>query len=465
MFCSSGSSRLPNGSPYWIPTSRSAAASARMAARNGSDLRTRIRTTFGLRGARGGGTALSTSRNVLDGGRHAADEVGDVRRLDEHRVDAGPFERDHVVAGRCAEICDRELAGRDIGQQVEDPVEVVLVVLGVARREQEDLGIDPLERRLDRLVVVHVGDDLQAERAGPRVQLLQVFLVGVLLDDGQAGTGSCLVRGLGRRVDPEQDRQLARPDSRCRSTQSETLGALLLGCLCGRGVADERDDRDPVSLGDRLAEAPRPGHCADANPAGQVPIGCQTVLSSRKAAISHGLCAVGSARTTRLTFSAASFSRSGASPSAPVTSIALTSMCPASQGASSSRWPVRMLTTPLGTSAVASTSPSSTAASGCGSEATTTVAFPPTIAGARRETSPSSAGSSGARIPTTPVGSGMVKLKYGPATGFVPPITCASLSAQPAYQTRRSTDRSTSASPEQSCARSERRASSISAMR
>ena len=124
-----------------------------------------------------------------------------------------------------------------------------------------------------------------------------------------------------------------------------------------------------------------------------------------------------------------------------------------------------MLTTPPGTSAVASTSASSTAASGCSSEATTTTALPPTIAGATRETSPASAGSGGARIPTTPVGSGTVKLKYGPATGFDEPSTCASLSAQPAYQTTRSIERSTSFGPEQNSANSARRASIISATR
>ena len=196
-----------------------------------------------------------------------------------------------------------------------------------------------------------------------------------------------------------------------------------------------------------------------------VPIGCHTVFSSRKAAISHGLCAVAAPLTTRLTLSAAARSSSGARPSAPVTSIAFTSMCAASHGASSARWPVRMLTTPPGTSEVASASASSIAASGCCSEATTTAALPPTIAGASLETSPSSAGSSGARIPTTPVGSGIVKLKYGPATGFVPPSTCASLSAQPAYQTMRSIEVSTSCAPEQYVARSARRDSIVSAIR
>ena len=44
------------------------------------------------------------------------------------------------------------------------------------------------------------------------------------------------------------------------------------------------------------------------------------------------------------------------------------------------------------------------------SEVTATTVLPPTIAGAMRLTSPRSAGSSGATTPTTPVGSGTVKL-------------------------------------------------------
>src|SRR5213075_1798013 len=105
-------------------------------------------------------------------------------------------------------------------------------------------------------------------------------------------------------------------------------------------------------------------------------------------------------------------------------------------------------------SLVAITSASSTAQSGCVSEASATTEFPPVNAGAIRDTSPSSGGSSGATTATTPVGSGIVKLKYGPATGFDEPITCATLSANPAYQTQRSIAFSTSALPEQSAANS-----------
>ena len=98
-----------------------------------------------------------------------------------------------------------------------------------------------------------------------------------------------------------------------------------------------------------------------------------------------------------------------------------------------------MLTTPGGTSEVASTSASVIAGSGRFSDAIRTTELPATSGGASRDTRPSREDVSGATIPTTPVGSGIVKLKYGAATGLLLPSTWAILSAQPAYQTQRST--------------------------
>src|SRR4029453_12459041 len=72
-----------------------------------------------------------------------------------------------------------------------------------------------------------------------------------------------------------------------------------------------------------------------------------------------------------------------------------------------------------------------------------TVVLPDTTAGASLEIRPSRALSPGAAIPTTPVGSGIVKLKYGPATGLVAPRSWPILSAHPAYQTQRSIEAST----------------------
>jgi hypothetical protein len=121
-------------------------------------------------------------------------------------------------------------------------------------------------------------------------------------------------------------------------------------------------------------------------------------------------------------------------------------MCPASTGASSAVRPVSTFTTPPGTSEVASTSASVIAASGRSSLAITTAVLPLAITGATTLTSPSRPDSAGATTATTPVGSGTLKLKYGPATGFAAPAICAILSGQPAYQTQRSIAAATSPS-------------------
>ena len=147
----------------------------------------------------------------------------------------------------------------------------------------------------------------------------------------------------------------------------------------------------------------------------------------------------GPAANTRFTFPAASRSRSARSAgAAPVRSIALTSWCAASTGASSPSRPVSTLTTPPGTSEVASTSARLTAASTAGPLTASTAVLPVAMTGASTLTSPSSPASGGASTATTPVGSGTLRLKYGPATALAPPVTCATLSGQPAYQTHRS---------------------------
>src|SRR6185437_5652455 len=136
--------------------------------------------------------------------------------------------------------------------------------------------------------------------------------------------------------------------------------------------------------------------------------------------------------------------------------------------------PVSRLTTPPGRSDVANTSVSIIAGSGCFSLATTTTVFPVTMTGATTDTSPSKLEPCGATMPTTPVGSGMEKSKYGPATGLDEPITWPTLSDQPAYQTQRSIAASTidsalaaetPSAAATSVANCSRRPSSISAMR
>jgi len=58
--------------------------------------------------------------------------------------------------------------------------------------------------------------------------------------------------------------------------------------------------------------------------------------------------------------------------------------------------------------------------------------LPVAMIGAMTDTNPSKAGASGVSATTTPVGSGMVKLKCEVATGFTDPRICENLSVQPA---------------------------------
>ena len=81
--------------------------------------------------------------------------------------------------------------------------------------------------------------------------------------------------------------------------------------------------------------------------------------------------------------------------------------------------PVRMLTTPAGhVGGGEHLAERDRPAAASVSHAMTTAVLPPTRPAPARLTSPSSDWSCGATMPTTPVGSGTVKLKYGPATGF-----------------------------------------------
>ena len=84
--------------------------------------------------------ALSASPNVLDGRRRAADEVGDLGRADENGVDPGPFEREHLLARGGRQVGDRELAGRHIGQQVEDSLDMASSSSSASRGESRKIS-------------------------------------------------------------------------------------------------------------------------------------------------------------------------------------------------------------------------------------------------------------------------------------------------------------------------------------
>src|SRR6266511_5675037 len=157
MFCSSGFSRLRYGRPYCTPTSRSAAAPARTRARIVRDPPQRA--------------------SGSDGGGLVTDERADVVRLDDHGVDPGTLECDHLVARRDRNVRDRELSRRHVRKQLEHVVEWVRVAVVGLAREQHDLGIDVLERVLELLLVAHLDDAVEAELEHPRVVVGQTIPV------------------------------------------------------------------------------------------------------------------------------------------------------------------------------------------------------------------------------------------------------------------------------------------------
>ena len=84
---------------------------------------------------------VSTSGLYLE----AADEARDVLGPHDDGVDAGALELDDLLARLHGELRDRELPGRDVRQQPEDVLER-LVLAGLARGEQQDLRVEPVER-------------------------------------------------------------------------------------------------------------------------------------------------------------------------------------------------------------------------------------------------------------------------------------------------------------------------------
>ncbi len=94
--------------------------------------------------------------------------------------------------------------------------------------------------------------------------------------------------------------------------------------------------------------------------------------------------------------------------------------------------PVRILTTPPGTSEEFKTSAKEIAVKGLLSEAKTITVLPPTIAGAITETKPNKLCFSGAIIETTPTASTFEKLKWELDTGLTVLKNCWYLSLHPA---------------------------------
>src|SRR5256885_2088830 len=266
MDCSSGLSRFPNGRPYWMPTDRRAAAPARIAASAVP------RPPHWLPAQR------SAARVRLDLRRTFTDELGDVCRADDHRIDSGPLELLDLLATRDRDVRDRELARRDIRQELERVAESVFVV--VPGSEQEDLRIEALERELELLFVADRHDAVEPQVG--RLCLLTcqpVIVVAGIPDRDQPGVGS-RQRGLARRPRrPPQDRELGDgPQVLDEPPNCERLGALGSRPASSVRIRHVDDHGDAVALRDGLAEPALAPHVKSI----YWPTGCQTVLSSRK---------------------------------------------------------------------------------------------------------------------------------------------------------------------------------------
>src|SRR6266566_5295637 len=130
-------------------------------------------------------TGYRSIRARLDLGRRPADERREVSGVDDHGVAACTLELLHLVRGRDGQVCDRELAGGNVGEQVEHDVEGRLVALFVDWREQEDVRVDPVERLLELLLVANLDRDVEPELDRTLVQLLEpaVIVVEAVEDD------------------------------------------------------------------------------------------------------------------------------------------------------------------------------------------------------------------------------------------------------------------------------------------
>src|ERR687897_2830271 len=94
----------------------------------------------------------SVLRSGLDLWRGVADELGDVSLSDDDRIDSRPLELHYLRAARHGHVGDRELSGRNIGQQLQRAGEWVGVFVR-GRGEQEDLRVQPLQGKLELLLV------------------------------------------------------------------------------------------------------------------------------------------------------------------------------------------------------------------------------------------------------------------------------------------------------------------------
>ena len=279
-------------------------------ASSGSVLRTRT-APGGRRRARGGGRA-SGRPNVLDFRRRATDELGDVAR--PTRTASTPARSSASTSSRVAprRSAIASLPAGTSGSR--------------SRSWSRCVSSSSASRGESRKISgsIRSSESRGRPRRGRRPRTRDRARAPVGASSSRSSLSCSRRRSRRRRrrrrapprasVHAAQDRQAGRlARCRCGRPYREPLGALLLGCPRPLRVAHRTITEIPSPSEIAWLSRRGPVTAADANRsvADQRPIGCQTVFSSRKAAISHGLCSP-VPRTTRLTLSAASLSSSGA---------------------------------------------------------------------------------------------------------------------------------------------------------
>lgn len=236
--------------------------------------------------------------SALDVGDGVTDERLDVAR-DENGVDARSLERLDVVARRAGELRDRQLAGRDVVEQFEHPVERLLLVGRLVGHEQQDLRVDVLQGALELVVVPDPDDVLEPQLVAPLHEPCKDVVV-VRGEHDRVGCG----RVVRSRAVREERQSRVGPQIRAGDRDDDSLGPTLLGAPCVLGVTDVHEHRDPVALRDRLAQ-PSMRHVRDVRAPLVDGVGSRVVGDVKR------VCILGAESTGKSTLAAALAERFG----------------------------------------------------------------------------------------------------------------------------------------------------------
>ena len=154
------------------------------------------------------------------------------------------------------QLRDRELPRGHVGEERQHPVDRLLVVVRAAGGQEQDLGVEQLERQLELVLIGHLDDGLEPVRERLGVQPLELAVVLVEAGDHEH---DAVRGGIGA---ARENRQAGRVPQRVGATarQDEPVRARALGGGRRRRVAHGREERDPLALRDRLAQATSARH-------------------------------------------------------------------------------------------------------------------------------------------------------------------------------------------------------------